>query len=113
VPDATKLRELASWYREFAERTDNPAIWEVRLLLAEDLEKEADRLDGAGSALVPRPVPSPPSEWTVRSQRPERRQTLRPAPRSPLNHVALAPAKPLVQGQQARAPALNSPVSRE
>jgi hypothetical protein len=25
--DPEKLRELASWYREFAERAGNPAIW--------------------------------------------------------------------------------------
>jgi len=25
-----KLRELAAWYREFAERAGNPAIWEAR-----------------------------------------------------------------------------------
>jgi hypothetical protein len=37
-----KLRNLAAWYREFAERAGNPAIWEARLLMAEDLEKEAD-----------------------------------------------------------------------
>jgi hypothetical protein len=37
-----RLRNLAAWYREFAERAGNPAIWEARLLMAEDLEKEAD-----------------------------------------------------------------------
>ena len=40
-----KLRELASWYRAFAERAGNPAIWEGRLLTAEDLEEEADRVE--------------------------------------------------------------------
>jgi hypothetical protein len=40
-----KLRELAAWYREFAERTGNPSIWEARLRMAEDLESEADRLE--------------------------------------------------------------------
>lgn len=40
-----KLRELASWYREFAEKTANPAIWEARLRMAEDLELEASRLE--------------------------------------------------------------------
>lgn len=38
-----KLRELAAWYREFAEKTANPAIWEARLRMAEDLEMEAER----------------------------------------------------------------------
>ena len=40
-----KLRELAGWYRDLAERTANPAIWEARLLTAEDLETEAARLE--------------------------------------------------------------------
>jgi hypothetical protein len=38
----SKLRELASWYREQAERAGNPVIWEARLRTAEDLDKEAD-----------------------------------------------------------------------
>jgi hypothetical protein len=41
-----RLRELASWYREYAERTGNPAIWDVRIRTAEDLEAEAARLEG-------------------------------------------------------------------
>ena len=41
---AEKLRELASWYREFAERAGNPAIWESRLRMAEDLDQEAEQL---------------------------------------------------------------------
>jgi hypothetical protein len=45
VQDPEKLRELASWYREFAEHTDNPAIWDARLRTAEDLEAEAARLE--------------------------------------------------------------------
>ena len=40
-----KLRELAGWYREFAERAGNPVIWHARLMTAEDLEQEADRLE--------------------------------------------------------------------
>jgi hypothetical protein len=39
-----RLRELAHWYREFAERAGNPAIWEARLRTAKELEQEADRL---------------------------------------------------------------------
>ena len=42
-----KLRELASWYRRFAERAGSSVIWEARLRMAEDLETEAARL-GAG-----------------------------------------------------------------
>jgi hypothetical protein len=39
-----KLRELAIWYRQFAERAGSSVIWEARLRMAEDLEIEADRL---------------------------------------------------------------------
>ena len=45
MEDPRKLRELAGWYREFAERAGNPAIWHMRLATAEDLEREADRLE--------------------------------------------------------------------
>lgn len=45
MDDPHRLRELASWYREFAERTGNPAIWDARLRTAEDLEAEAARID--------------------------------------------------------------------
>ena len=45
MKDPQKLRELAAWYREYAERTTNSAIWEARLRTAEDLEHEADRLE--------------------------------------------------------------------
>jgi hypothetical protein len=45
MENAAKLRELACWYREFAERAGNPAIWHARLTTAEDLEREADRLE--------------------------------------------------------------------
>jgi hypothetical protein len=40
-----RLRELAYWYREFAERAGNPVIWEARLRTAKELEREADRLE--------------------------------------------------------------------
>jgi hypothetical protein len=42
-----KLRELAVWYREFAERAGNTAIWDSRLRMAEDLELEAQRIERA------------------------------------------------------------------
>ena len=45
MDDPHKLRELAGWYREFAERAGNPAIWHARLTTAEELEREADRLE--------------------------------------------------------------------
>ena len=43
--EARKLRELAAWYREFAERAGVAWIWEARLSRAEALEDEAERLD--------------------------------------------------------------------
>ena len=45
MEDPRKLRELAGWYREFAERAGNPDIWHARLVTAKDLEREADRLE--------------------------------------------------------------------
>ena len=42
MEDPRELRELAAWYREFAERAGNPAIWEARLRTAGDLERKAD-----------------------------------------------------------------------
>ena len=45
MDQAQKLRDLASWYREFAERAENPAIWDARLRTAEELEREAANLD--------------------------------------------------------------------
>ena len=45
VDDPRKLRELAAWYREFAEQSGNPAIWDSRLRTAEDLEPEAVALE--------------------------------------------------------------------
>ena len=44
-PTPADLRRLAAWYRVFAEKAGNPAIWEARLHLAEDLEAEAARLE--------------------------------------------------------------------
>jgi hypothetical protein len=45
MEDPRKLRALAGWYREFAERAGNPAIWEARLMTAKDFERKADRLE--------------------------------------------------------------------
>jgi hypothetical protein len=39
----SKLREPASWYREFADRAGNPAIWDARLRMAQDLDAEVER----------------------------------------------------------------------
>ena len=52
MQDPEKLRELAAWYREYAERTRNPALWESRLQMAEDLEREAARLEARQEAVL-------------------------------------------------------------
>jgi hypothetical protein len=41
---AQELRELAAWYRDFAERAGSLWIWEARLRRARELEREADGL---------------------------------------------------------------------
>jgi len=41
---ADELRKLAAWYRDYAERAGNPAIWEARLRTAEEMEARADQL---------------------------------------------------------------------
>ncbi|HXP06626.1 MAG TPA: hypothetical protein VN808_21105 [Stellaceae bacterium] len=43
--DPDRLRELAAWYRELAERAGSPVIWEARLLTAEDLVAEAELIE--------------------------------------------------------------------
>jgi hypothetical protein len=48
-----KLRNLAGWYREFAEKAAAPWIWEARVLHAQDLEREADLLADRYSAQRP------------------------------------------------------------
>jgi hypothetical protein len=48
--ESEKLRKLAVWYREFAERAGNPMIWEKRLETAKKLEAEADRLSKLSSS---------------------------------------------------------------
>lgn len=48
-----KLRELASWYREYADRAGSSAIWDARLRTAEDLEAEAERIERHGSSASP------------------------------------------------------------
>jgi hypothetical protein len=44
-----KLRQIAHWDREFADRAGNPVIWEARLRTAKELEREADRLQEEAS----------------------------------------------------------------
>src|SRR6266550_3881691 len=51
--EAARLRELALWYRVFAERAGNPTISESRLRMAEELEREADRVPGVNGESQP------------------------------------------------------------
>jgi hypothetical protein len=45
MDEADRLRKLAAWYREFAERAGEPWIWEARLQTADELEHEATVLE--------------------------------------------------------------------
>ena len=45
MPGPEELRKLAAWYREFAERAGEAAIWEARLRTARELEAEAARVE--------------------------------------------------------------------
>ncbi len=63
-----RLRELAHWYREFAERAGNPVIWEARLRTAKELEREADTLEeGSAQRREPYKPPGAPSPKRRRS----------------------------------------------
>src|SRR3954471_14190969 len=42
--DHVRIRALASWHREQAERAPSPVIWDARLRTAEDFDAEADRI---------------------------------------------------------------------
>jgi hypothetical protein len=44
MEQAAKLRILAKWYRDLAEKAGEPWIWEARLNRASELEHEADLL---------------------------------------------------------------------
>ena len=45
MDEADRLRKLAAWYREFAERAGEPWIWEARLQTADELEYQAALLE--------------------------------------------------------------------
>ena len=49
----SKFRELASWYRDFAERAGNPAIWQARLRTAKEFEAEAALVERARAGRNP------------------------------------------------------------
>jgi hypothetical protein len=45
LEDPRKLRELAAWYRDYAERANTPWVCEGRLQTADDLERQAAVLE--------------------------------------------------------------------
>ena len=47
--DPKRLRELAMWYRAFAEKASSSAIWDARLRTAEDLDDEVSRIEQASA----------------------------------------------------------------
>ena len=60
-----KLRELAPWYREYAERANAPWVSEGRSRTAEDLERHAALLE-ENSPSKPRPNgEQQPNSWSL------------------------------------------------
>ena len=45
MAQSDRLRELATWYRKFADKSGAPAIWELRVLAADDSERKAAAID--------------------------------------------------------------------
>ena len=72
MDEARKLRDLAAWYREFAERAGNPWIWDARLRTADKLEKEAALLEKR-SIQIKEPLIPPKSSVQLASRNATRR----------------------------------------
>jgi MFS family permease len=51
--DVREIRQLADWYRAFADRAGNAAIWDLRLRTAEHLEAEASKIEARRHGCVP------------------------------------------------------------
>jgi putative MATE family efflux protein len=68
--EAARLRDLAAWYRDISERAGNPRIWESRVRMAEDLDREAHRLErehiAAAPAVAAAPAATPPLDPRTR-----------------------------------------------
>jgi len=67
MDEARKLRELAAWYREYAERAGSPWIWDARLRTADKLEKEAALLEQR-SIQIKKPLRTPKAQVQVVSK---------------------------------------------
>lgn len=44
---AAELRSLANWYRQYAERAGNPAIWSSRISTADALIQQAAEVESS------------------------------------------------------------------
>src|SRR5437764_8104777 len=53
IREVARLRDQAAWYRDISDRAGNPKIWESRLRMAEDLDREADQLEQEHVAAAP------------------------------------------------------------
>ena len=49
MQEVIRLRNVAAWYREFADKAAVPWIWEARLRHVEELDREADLIAARGS----------------------------------------------------------------
>jgi hypothetical protein len=56
MTDPNRLRDFASWYREFAVRSGVATISVPRLQMADDLDREADKLDPLKRGCLPLPA---------------------------------------------------------
>jgi hypothetical protein len=66
ITSPNEMRALASWYRERAEATENPTIWESRLRTAQDLEEMAVQADCRPPSDSPVPAGT---DWVTRRRR--------------------------------------------
>jgi hypothetical protein len=57
MEETQRLRNLAAWYREFAELAGEPWIWLARLRRANELEQEAARYESQASQTPPAASP--------------------------------------------------------
>ena len=66
LPPGEDLRELAAWYREFAERAGSTVIWEARLRMAEEaMSRKRVRL-AARQGRLPAWISSPTADIASR-----------------------------------------------
>src|SRR5437763_12920286 len=59
VREVARLRDQAAGYRDISDRAGNPKIWESRLRMAEDLDREADQLEREHVVTAPAVIAAP------------------------------------------------------